>query len=1033
MSADTTGAPVLEDLQKSQYPAVLWDTERCRIVWSNRVGLTFFGAETLFDLIDRQFTTAEHGVARIVELGAELEPETISNEVLIFPSAGLAGTIYCNCRVHNLLGGRSGILLIGQRSGQGDPALPSDRDILDALPQALMVASPVGEILSSNKAAAALFGETDSGNLAVAFQNEDLAKHLIQRTIAAGSLSLVERLPVQYGQRDIRLHSQLLGDRDARQILLIMEDVTDRRVLEKRLREHAEHLSDFIACAADFTWELNAEQTFSDVSESFLTVTGLAVETVMGATWQEVSRQHGLDPDGQIVKLMQEHSAWKAEVNIKPDAAQNRAVRLVLSAVPVFVPDGTFAGYRGIGAAAPEEERAPQGTDTPPLALINQDVPKENQNTALLEENEAKQLSADVQPAEVEAVEEAFEQIVASDEIEETMPEMREDALSEEEKVTFVEIGKTLTREALGEPSEAEKAEDEQSDALPEQAEETNVSEQASTLMDTGSMPASEEKIPDAALVNNSAEAETDDDESNDPFDQAITAVENIIDGLPDAIAVHRAGKLLHLNTFASALLGLESPEQALESEELRSLLGVYADDLSEPGAGAVTFTSAPYESGSVRLTAHATAIAWPDGEAVQITLKPAAASGDDEPELGLPENVVHLVRDEIAGGQVTPCGPSNADLLAMLNTATDGILTLDHEGKVISLNSSAEAMFGYETEEVTGRSLGEFLNRSSQDIFERYMAVVSDAGIGSILNDGREATGIEKNGGEIPLFLTLGSLDGKDDGAQACRYCAVLRDMTSWKKTEAELVEAREAAELASAQKSEFLANISHEIRTPLNAILGFSEIMKARRFGEIDNAKYSGYVNDIHSSGEHLLSLINDLLDLSKVEAGKLDLNFTSVDLGEVIMHSIGLMEQSARDARVIVRNSVQEGLPNVVADQRSMRQIMLNLLSNAIKFTDAGGQVVISARLEAEGQVSLKIKDTGRGMTEEQVARAMEPFRQVEEVAVEDAPGTGLGLPLTKALAEANRSSFNISSEPQVGTVVEIMFPTTRVLAE
>ena len=151
---------------------------------------------------------------------------------------------------------------------------------------------------------------------------------------------------------------------------------------------------------------------------------------------------------------------------------------------------------------------------------------------------------------------------------------------------------------------------------------------------------------------------------------------------------------------------------------------------------------------------------------------------------------------------------------------------------------------------------LSEFLTRNSQDDLERYMAAVADPGIASVLNDGREVTGIEKNGGEIPLFLTLGKLDEGADQEQA-RFCAVLRDLTSWKKTETELVQAREAAERASAQKSEFLANISHEIRTPLNAILGFSEVMKARRFGAIENDKYSGYVNDIHSSGEHLLSL--------------------------------------------------------------------------------------------------------------------------------------------------------------------------------
>ena len=605
--------------------------------------------------------------------------------------------------------------------------------------------------------------------------------------------------------------------------------------------------------------------------------------------------------------------------------------------------------------------------------------------------------------------------------------------LSPDERSTFVEIGDTLSRETQDRPQDPGTDADKQESNPGRGSDNVDLAANDDTQAgpageESGGQendPGSEEEPPSEAPAS----------ETEDRLESAIDAVEAVIDGLPEAIVVHREGALLHLNPYAATLLGLDTASDPYEGKTMRSLFGVYADDLMEPGEEPVTFTSAPFESGSTRLTARAANLPWPDGDAVQISLRPAdevphrqAGAGD------LPENVVRLVRDEVSAEAGPPGQPTPSDLLAMLNTATDGIMTLDDAGRVIALNASAEAMFGHDSEEVAGRPLAGFLTRESRDTVERYMRSVSDTGIASVLNDGREVTGIEKNGDEIPLFLTLGRLDaakGEEDEKQ--RFCAVVRDMTSWKKTEAELIEAREAAELASAQKSEFLANISHEIRTPLNAILGFSEVMKARRFGAIENDKYSGYVNDIHSSGEHLLSLINDLLDLSKVEAGKLELNFASVDLGEVISQAISVLSESATSARVIVRSSVQDGLPNVVADQRSMRQIMLNLLSNAIKFTGAGGQVVISARLESAGHVSLKIKDTGHGMSDEQIQRAMEPFRQVEEVASGDSPGTGLGLPLTKALAEANRAGFAISSEREVGTMVEITFPTTRVLAD
>ena len=301
--------------------------------------------------------------------------------------------------------------------------------------------------------------------------------------------------------------------------------------------------------------------------------------------------------------------------------------------------------------------------------------------------------------------------------------------------------------------------------------------------------------------------------------------------------------------------------------------------------------------------------------------------------------------------------GPSDDDLRTILDTATDGVLTLDHKGRIASLNASAQAIFGYDTQEAVGRPIYDFLTAESATTVRDYLSALSDSGLARIFNDGREIVAVEKQGGEIPLFVTIGRIytDTNRRGGKTS-YCAVIRDITQWKRTEVELRSAKEQAERANAQKSEFLANISHELRTPLNAIIGFSEVMKTEKFGTISNDRYRGYVTDIHSSGEHLLSLINDLLDLSKVEAGKLELNFTSVDLSDIIQQCIGIIQEHATRERIIIRTSVADGLPNVVADQRSMRQILLNLLSNAVKFTDKGGQVIVSAVMDEDGQVKL-----------------------------------------------------------------------------
>jgi signal transduction histidine kinase len=308
------------------------------------------------------------------------------------------------------------------------------------------------------------------------------------------------------------------------------------------------------------------------------------------------------------------------------------------------------------------------------------------------------------------------------------------------------------------------------------------------------------------------------------------------------------------------------------------------------------------------------------------------------------------------------------------------------------------------------------------------YLDTLVKSGVASVLNDGREMVGRVRQGGLIPLFMTMGPI-----GTGMPKFCAVLRDLTQWKRAEEDLLNAKRAAERASSAKSEFLAKISHEIRTPLNAIIGFSEVMMVEQFGPIGNDRYREYLNDIHGSGEHLVSLINDLLDLSKIEAGKLDMVFASVNLNQLVQQCVALMQPQANQQRIIIRSSLSQTLPAVEADARSVRQIVLNLLSNSIKFTGAGGQVIISTALTDRGDAVLRVRDTGAGMTDKEIETAMEPFRQLATSTRWGSGGTGLGLPLTKALAEANRASFTIKSAVDTGTLVEIAFPGTRVAAE
>jgi signal transduction histidine kinase len=228
---------------------------------------------------------------------------------------------------------------------------------------------------------------------------------------------------------------------------------------------------------------------------------------------------------------------------------------------------------------------------------------------------------------------------------------------------------------------------------------------------------------------------------------------------------------------------------------------------------------------------------------------------------------------------------------------------------------------------------------------------------------------------------------------------------------------------------KTDFLAKVSHEVRTPLNSIIGFAELMKEEQLGPIGNDRYRGYIRDIHESGLYALSLVNDLLDISKIEAGEFELNFTAVDLEEVVSESIHSMQPQAQRQRVLLRTAFADDLPGVLADRRSIKQIILNLLSNAIKFTKPGGQVIVSTQRNSSGGVRLRVRDSGIGMSEGEISVALKPFQQVD-TSPRKQLGTGLGLPLTKALVEANRAKFKLRSISDSGTRIDVTFPQHRV---
>ena len=258
-----------------------------------------------------------------------------------------------------------------------------------------------------------------------------------------------------------------------------------------------------------------------------------------------------------------------------------------------------------------------------------------------------------------------------------------------------------------------------------------------------------------------------------------------------------------------------------------------------------------------------------------------------------------------------------------------------------------------------------------------------------------------------------------------------VFSDVTNLKRAESALRKAAEEAEAASQAKSQFLANMSHELRTPLNAIIGFAEIIADEILGPAARDRYRAYARDIRASGMHLLDVISQVLDMSKIDAGRFDLREERIDLAEVTISATRLVERLARDAKLALDVQLPPDLPMLVADRRALRQILINLLSNAIKFTPPDGRVELHAAIEPGGELAIVVSDTGIGMAEQDIPTALAPFGQIDSAMTRERPGTGLGLPIVKALVELHGGSLAVESALGAGTTVRVRFPARRLV--
>jgi PAS domain S-box-containing protein len=503
-----------------------------------------------------------------------------------------------------------------------------------------------------------------------------------------------------------------------------------------------------------------------------------------------------------------------------------------------------------------------------------------------------------------------------------------------------------------------------------------------------------------------------------------------LLDLIPVGILVYRLDRLLFANPAFLDRVNyptLHALEDAGGLEALHIEADVPSDSSTSDGGTAVAVSGARHGNGTasspIKANARLSAITW-DGETAHALIFSAApARGDASLSIG---DAPRIAASQPVTGEPATGDVDAEDLAAILDTTAEGVIMFDANGRINSCNRSAEALFGFDGEMLTQRGVTDLFASESRRVVQDYMDSLKDARGPRAFDHGREALGQARAGGLIPLSITMGRT--RDGGPN---FFAVFRDLTQAKRTESELLSARRQADRAATAKADVLARISHEVRTPLNAIIGFAEVMLDQRFGPLGSERYSEYMKDIRASGERVIAIVNDLLDLSRIESGKLDLAFTAQSLNEMVEQCVAVMQPQANRSRIIIRTSLAHLLPTIVADARALRQITLNLIGNSIHLANPGGQVIVSTALSDFGEVVLRVRDTGHGLNDLEVAAAMEPFRHT--ALTEKSPeGSGVSLSLTRALVEANHARFQIKTAPSSGTLIEVVFPNAALKA-
>ena len=368
-------------------------------------------------------------------------------------------------------------------------------------------------------------------------------------------------------------------------------------------------------------------------------------------------------------------------------------------------------------------------------------------------------------------------------------------------------------------------------------------------------------------------------------------------------------------------------------------------------------------------------------------------------------------------------------DAITLLTSVFDvsevGIVVTDQHQRIVRVNDSFIRIYGWSRNDLVGHSFSELVAQDERDLVQKAHEEFIESGA---RNSG-EMKILRKDRSNANVLYTTAALE-LSNGRRF--QVTTVMDISLRKQMEISLRVAKEQADAANQAKSTFLANMSHELRTPLNAIIGFSEMMMKSTFGPLGNDKYVEYLGDIHLSARHLLEIINEVLDMSKIEAGRLELDEDTFDVAQLIQAVARMMDSRAFSGGLKIKQFVPADLPPLYADPRLVRQILINLVGNAVKYSNPGGTIEMRALLAPDGSMQMIVTDQGIGIPHDRIKDALEPFGQVSQpVETRGIQGTGLGLPLAKAMVELHGGSLELESEVNFGTMVTVDFPPVRVV--